>query len=220
MHITPADCIKLVLDQKTRDAKLRIYENRTQKAAFFVAAATLAVAVASGVAFRIWKFDGLAWVALFAMAISMLASAAYQMSNILPEFRRLKNLEREASDPLAKDFDGDIELIHRLSDFDRNHLSYAKAMYTNMAKHIRERSGLLVGALDKVGLLPLAATAYLSYAKAVKEGLTFGAVETIACGVIALFLFAVRMAATAQWMESVAELYAHAMTLRPEKQNA
>lgn len=86
-----------------------------------------------------------------------------------------------------------------------------------MAKHLRERIGLLVGALDKVGIVPVAVTAYLSYAKAVKDGISFGTYEWVGIAFVSLYIFAIRMSATAQWMEHVAELYDHAHTARTGK---
>ena len=218
MIITPEQTITLVLQRKTKDASLRLYQTGAQKWSFWIATGAFLAGLASGLAFRMWKVDLLAWSALLLLLLSIAACAVYQAAHILPEAAKLKNIEREVSNPLVTDFNDDMDLIQQLSKFELHHLSYAKAMYTNMAKHIRERCGLLVGALDKVGLLPLAATTYFSYAKAIKDGLSFGPIEWVAYALIALFLFAIRMTSTAQWMECISELYGHAIDIRQSRE--
>lgn len=216
--ITPSDAIAIVLERKTKDFRLKFYETTFQKVSFIGSIASLALGLITGIAFHYLHFEWLGWMALICISIASISAIAYQVAQLIPEVVKLKNPEREISSPLVEAFNDDMDLIHQLSmSFESHHLSYAKVMYANMARQIRERIGLLVGALDKIGIIPVAVTTYLSYAKAIKDGLTFGPYEWFEISFVCLYLLAIRMTATAQWMEHVAELYAHAHTVRSNR---
>lgn len=220
MLITPQQTITLVLQRKAKDATFRPYETKPQQCSFYASIYSFGVGVVAGLAFRLLSGNWLAWISLGCLLVSAIAAAAYQVAQIVPELRKLRNIEADVSAPLVAAFNDDMDLIQNLATFDPHHLSYAKAMFLGMAKHIRERCGLLVGAIDKVGLLPIAATSCFSYAKALRDGLTFGPIEWVTYAFIALFLFAVRLISTAQWMENVAELYAHAISIQARRGEA
>jgi hypothetical protein len=212
---TPSNSIKIVLDRKTTDFRLTLYETRVQKICFIGSASSLTLGFVGGIVFRIWNIDWLGWISLLAISAASVLAMAYQAAQIIPEVRKLKNPERDISDSLVSVFNDDMDLIHHLSSsFEPHHLSYAKAMYNNMARQLRERIGLLVGALDKIGVIPIVITAYISYSKAIKDGISFGPFEWIGISFVLLYLFAIRMTSTAQWMERVAEIYAHAYMIR------
>jgi len=217
--ITPSDAITLVLERKTKDFRLQFYETTFQKVSFFGSIGSLGLGVLAGCYFRYFqKIEQVGWIALFGISIASIGAIAYQIALAVPEVSKLKNPEREVSSPLVEAFNDDMDLIYQLSiSFEPHHLSYAKAMYASMAKQARERIGLLVGALDKVGLIPVAATTYLSIAKAIKDGLDFGPYQWVVVAFVCLYFLAIRMTATAQWMEHVAELYAHAHTVRSSR---
>jgi hypothetical protein len=213
--ITPQDAVTIVLEQKTTDFSVKFFDTRLQKVSFLGSIASTALGIVLGAIFRATRLEWIGWGALGCITASSLLALLYQAAQITPDLRKLRNPERQSSGPLAKAFNGDMDLIHKLAaDFEAHHLSYAKAMYTQMAKHLRERIGLIVGALDKVGVIPLAITGYLSYAKAISDGINFGSYEWLAISFVGLYLFAIRLSSTAQWMEHVAEIYAHAHTLK------
>lgn len=218
--ITPSDAVEIVLEQKTADFRLKLYETSFQKISFIVSVSSLVLGFLSGVCFRFWRIEWFGWSALVFISIASIGAMAYQVAQIIPEMIKLKNPEREVSSPLVKVFNDDMDLIHQLAtSFEAHHLSYARAMYSNMARQIRERIGLLVGALDKIGIIPIAVTTYLSYAKAIKDGLTFGPFEWIGISFVCLYLLAIRLTATAQWMEHVAEIYAHAYKIQSNQRS-
>ncbi|MBU3624752.1 hypothetical protein ICN48_00665 [Polynucleobacter sp. JS-Safj-400b-B2] len=214
--ITPRNAITLVLTAKSKDFRLKLYETTFQMVCFIGAIGLLSLGSIVGVIFRnIPSCKPLGWVALILISLSSIAAMAYNISQLIPDVAKLKNPEKEASSPLLKDFNDDMDLINGLAkSFETHHLSYAKVMYANMARQMRERIGLLVGSLDKVGLIPIFLTAYLSYAKAIKEGIAFGPVEWISIALVLLYLFAIRMVSTAQWMESISEIYDHAIMIK------
>lgn len=187
--ITPKDAITIVLASKTKDFRLRLYETPTQKFTFVGSLASIVVGIVTGLSFRYTRQEWLGWIALISIAFSSFLALAYQVAQLIPELTKLKNPERETSSPLVEMFNSDMDLIHYLSSsFEAHHLSYARAMYSSMAKHIRERIGLLVGALDKVGIVPVAVTAYLSYAKAMKDGISFGPYEWVGISFVCLYI--------------------------------
>jgi len=213
--LTPKDAVRLVLERKTKDFRLQFYETTFQELSFKGSIFSLGLGIITGISFRYSHIVWIGWLALICISIASIGAIAYQIAQIIPEATKLRNPERESSSSLVNSFNDDMDLIHQLSvNFELHHLSYAKGMYTNMARHMRERIGLLVGALDKIGVIPVAATTYFSYAKAIKDGLAFGPYEWIGIVFICLYLMAIRMTATAQWMEHVAEIYAHAQTIR------
>lgn len=216
--ITPKDAIAVVLTSKTKDFRLQLYETPLQRVTFIGSIVFIATGIVGGLCFRYTRIEWLGWLALISIVSSSVLAVAYHVAQLIPEIGKLKNPEREASNPLVEEFNTDMDLIYQLSTaFEPQHLSYARVMYSNMAKHIRERIGLLVGALDKVGIVPVTVTTYLSYAKAINNGISFGPYQWVGISFVCLYLLAIRMTTTAQWMEHIAELYDHAHTARASK---
>jgi len=214
--ITPKNAIEVVLERKTKAASFKPYETTTQKCLFWFAVAMLTAGAALGILFYFWREQVVALIALILLLLSSLFAAFYQIVLAIPEFMKLKNVEREISNPLVTEFNTDIDLVSELArDYLPHHLAYARDSYSLMAEQLRSRVALLVGAIDKVGLIPLAATVYLSGAKAFKDGIVrFGNVEWILVAIIFLYLLAIRMNATVQWMERMSLLYKQACEMK------
>jgi hypothetical protein len=177
----------------------------------------LAIGGLLGALTYLWKSKLEVLAALICLLLSAISAVAYQAATMLPELIKLKNLEREVADPFLARFDDDVDLIQELSAYDERHLHYAQSMFEIGARQMRERIGVLVGALDKVGIVPFAVTSYVTYLRTVKDGLQpFGGSEWVGVAFLALFLFAARMISVAQWMEQVACLYAEALARRTE----
>ena len=221
MLITPKNAIQIVLSKKTRDAKFKPYETRLQKWTFLVAVGLFGSGLVIALITYFWKNRCVALAGLVAMLVSQLAAVAYQLVSAIPELTKLRNIEKEVSDPLLIEFNDNMDLINELSQTcEAHHLSYARASFLLMAKQLRERIALLVGAIEKVGVIPLAITSYLAVTKAQKEGfVVFGGIEWALAGLILLYLLALRLSTTAQWMELAAELYAHAFALKSKRES-
>jgi hypothetical protein len=219
MLITPQNAIHIVLARKTKDARFKAYETTLQKWTFFIAVGLfLTGAIAAGITY-FWKNQYVALAGLFIFLGSALVAVVYQIASALPDLAKLRNVEREVSNPLLAQFNDDMDLVNELSQTcELHHLSYAKECFALMARQLRERISLLVGALEKVGIIPLALTAYLSFTKAQKDGLVvFGGIEWAFAGFIFLYLFALRLSSTAQWMELVAALYEQALAVKMKR---
>lgn len=218
--ITPKSAVEIVLSRKTKNAKFRPYETTTQKLLFWLAIGGLGTAILLALVTYVWKNEYVIAAALILVLISSFLGMGYQIASIIPEFIKLRNIEREISTPFLAKFNNDIDLINELSQTcEIHHLQYARASFSRMAKQLRERIGILVGALDKVGLIPLVITAYFAFLKAQKEGLVvFGGIDWIFTAFAFLYLLAVRMTRTAQWMEKISEIYEQAISLKSKRE--
>lgn len=216
MLITPKNAIAIVLAQKTKDASFNLYDNTLQKWLFWLASGSLLMGAGIGIASEILHNQILVLVALCCLLVSSILALAYQISTALPEIAKLRNIEKDISISLLQSFDQDMDLINELANtFELHHLSYAYVTYSLMAKQMRERIAILVGALDKVGIIPIAITGYFSLDKVLQEKLfQFGGIESILVALIFLYLLAIRMTATAQWMEQISEIYKQAISLK------
>ena len=214
--VTPKNAVEVVLDRKTKSLRFRFYETTVQKVLFWSAGGSLALGGALGMVVYVWRSPAVALAALVLLFLASLLAAAYQISMILPELMKLKNVEREFSNPLVEEFNDDIDLITELArDYRTHHLKYAHESYSLMAAQLRSRISLLVGAIDKVGLIPLGITAYISGTKALKDGLiVFGGIEWVLAGLVLLYLLSLRMNGTAQWMGRMSLLYKQALSLK------
>jgi hypothetical protein len=218
--ITPQNAIQIVLARKTKDARFCPYETILEGRLFWAALGFFSLGIALALLAYVFKNNVVIGAAMGAVGLSILFVLAYQVVSTVPDLLKLRNIEREISEPLLDQFNDDMDLINELiSTFERHHLEYARDRYCLMAKQLRERIALLVGALEKVGVIPLAVTGYLSFLKAQKEGLApFGGLEWIFVAFLGLFIFALRMATAAQWMEKIAGIYAQAVS-RYERKN-
>lgn len=221
MLITPKNAIEIVLARKTKDARFRLYETTAQKWFFWLSVGGLGAGFILAFITYFWKYQFVVVAALIALLLSSLLAVAYQVAAVLPELTKLRNIEREISNPLLIEFNNDLDLINELAqNYEPHHLSYAKTNYVLMAKQLRERISILVGAIDKVGAIPLAITGYLSFSKAQKEGfVALDGIEWILIAFLFLYLLALRMTLTAQWMEKVSEVYEQAIVLRLKRES-
>ena len=221
MLITPSKTIELVLGSKTKNADFRLYDTELQKWLFRLSVGTLGTGAALALLLYVWKNEYIMLVALCALFASSILATAYQAASLIPELAKLRNVEREISNPLLTSFNSDVDLIHELSQISElHHLNYAKANFALMAKQLRERISILVGALEKVGVIPLAITGYLSYLKVQQDKLaTFGGIEWILAAFVFLYLLAIRMTATAQWMEKVSAIYEQAAAIKAQRES-
>ena len=216
MIISPKNAIELVLDKKAKDKSFRFYETKVQKWLLWLTTASFTVCVVLGLCTYIFKNQYLMMVSLVILLLSAIFLLAFQIASTGSEFIKMRNPEKAISSNLLNTFNVDIDLINELSaTFEVHHLRYAKNCYQQMSKQLRERISVLVGAIEKVGIIPLAVTGYFSYSKAKTENLlSFGVVEWLSISFIFLYWFSIRMTFTAQWMEKVSEIYNEALKLR------
>jgi len=214
--ITPANAIELVLSRKTKSASFKPYETTIQKWCLILAIILFSAGMLFALTTYFVNYKHLKLAALLSILVAEVFGIAYQIATIVPELLMIRNIERAMSNPLMDEFNNDLDLINQLAQtFDIHHLSFAKTNFTLMAKQLRERIGILVGALEKVGLIPIATTAYFAFLKFKKAGIEpFNGIDWVFAGFVFLYIFSVRMAGTAQWMERVSNIYDQAIALK------
>jgi hypothetical protein len=214
MPVTSNHMISIVLNETTKDFQFQAHRTMVQKALFYGAIVCIVVGALTGGASVALENRLLAFAGIGAFYAGAAAVLLYQGALIWTEVRTLKNPEKAVALPLTTSFTRHMELIHNLASFQTEHLGYARDIFRRDARHLRERIGVMVGALDKVGAIPLAVTSYLSYAKIAQDSGSFGAIEVIGLAFVAFYMFAIRMVMTAQWMEAVESLFEHALAAR------
>ncbi len=219
--ITPKNAVEIVLSKKTKDAKFQPYETAAQKWCLGLSLGSFCVGIFFALSTHIWKNEYLLLTALLAVLASSLFAMAYQIASITPELAKFRNIEREVSVPFLAEFNNDVDLINELSQTcEIHHLNFARANFVLMAKQLRERIGILVGALEKVGLIPLATTAYFAFIKFQREGVEpFSGIDWVFAAFAFLYILAVRMTGTAQWMEKISEIYEQAIALKSKRES-
>ncbi|WP_130458219.1 hypothetical protein [Azospira oryzae] len=217
--ITPKNAVEMVLRKKTKEAKFQPYETTAQKWLLGFSIGSLCIGFLLALSTHLWKNEYLVFTALLFVLASSLFAMGYQIASLIPELAKFRNVEKEVATPFLAEFNNDLDLIHDLSQTcEIHHLSFAKANFVLMAKQLRERIGILVGALEKVGLIPLATTGYFAFLKTQKDGLQpFSDIDWVFAAFAFLYLVAVRMMGTAQWMEKMAEIYEHAIVLKSKR---
>lgn len=206
--ITPKSAIDRVLAHKAKSSKLTLYDTKFEKLLLSLTSGLVVIGaiVGAGAAYsgsKFWELTALLLV--FAAEISFIV---YQLVSLIPDLLKLRNPERSFIAPYGEVFNDDVDLIAELAScHDEKHLRYAAQYFALSAEQLRTRIGLLVGAIEKVGLIPLGVTTYLSITKLAKEGAVFGGAEWFLLGLILFYLFSVRMGLVAQWLDRTALLF-------------
>lgn len=210
--ITPKHAVERVLAQKTQPFSLIPYDNKLQKLLFFSAIGAIGIGLVN-------KFFGNNYAVIsvkFFLLIAIVLVLLYQISMLFSSMKELRHSEKSISNPIVKEFDSDIDLISELSkDFLEHHLEYAKNSFAQTADQLRERIGLLVGAIEKVGVFPLGIAAYLSVQEAVnKKVVIFSEIEIMLFGLIVLYLFAIYLVTVSHKLDQIVLIYDQALSLK------
>ena len=219
MIITPQNAIEFVLEKKAKDKPFKIYKTELEKILFWCCILTFLAGVVFGGSTYFFKNKYFFIIGILSLFASIILMLLFQVVSAIPELLKFKNPEKDISTNLLNNFNEDLDLINELSTtFEIHHLRYAYNCYQYMARQLRERISLLVGALSKVGIIPLAVTCYFSYSKIRSNNqIIFDKVEWFLVSLILLYLLAIRMTFTAQWMEQVAEIFNESIKIKENK---
>lgn len=212
MIVTPKDILASILEGESKPMSLKPWENRTQFILFMVSAISLCFGFFCAAATHIWSEKLLAYTSLIFLIIAMVGSAAYQLAVVIPALKVLRHSEKNLTSPATERFNNDIDRISSLArDFERHHLEYARDRLTLIADQLRSRISFLVGAIEKVGILPLAVTGYLSAEKILSDSkLTSSGVECAFGALIALYLMAIHLLLVSQRLDRLVLIVRHA----------
>lgn len=214
MDDTSPNCVTFLLRRRAADPRSRFAASSAQRWTLIAASATFTLGIAAGLAFKMFHAIPSAQPALALLLLTQLLAAASMIAVMLPDLKALKDLNRTVARPIEEAFHSDLGTIQGLAYYPRHELEHAKDQFERGARRLRERSALLVGALDKVGILPLGLTAYLTFSQVIRDGFDVGPLAWVSFGIAGVYLLATRAVQVAQWMEQAATLFGRAIELQ------
>lgn len=218
--LTPRSAIERVLVSTTRAKKFTFYETGFQKVCFCLSVLFVLIGVILGVVTYFVENRYFALIGIVFILVGEGFFLTYLGAQMIPELWKMRDLEKEFIDPYAERFNDEIDLISDLaSSHQARHLTYAASSFSLLAEQLKTRIALLVGAIDKVGIIPLGITTYFSSTKISKEMVVFGSVDWVLAALVLLYLFALRMSLVAQWLERQAALFRTAAEQRKTSAN-
>lgn len=127
--------------------------------------------------------------ALILVLLAQLAGILFQLSFAFEAFKFFKAPTRHFLEPITKSSVRDYELAEYFSRFTESQLYYVKERLLLESKHIHSRVSLLVGALDKVGIIPVLVTWILASFKYIASGsIVFEQIDWLVYGLLGLYL--------------------------------
>lgn len=150
-------------DKTTRGIR-KPYDNNVQKWLFRIMVIFFILAILAALATHFKPLQGAAKAAsLFFVVISQLSGFAYNISMIFLGIKTLISPTKEFMEPASERAEHDFRLAEILSRFDKDQLQFAKNKLEQEALHMRGRIAFLVGAIEKVGILPIVVTTIISF---------------------------------------------------------
>jgi len=215
MIITPQSSIEKVLHQKTKPLSISPSFTKAQKFWLKASGITLLIGVVLGLLNHLLKNEIVGIWSIWFLLGSMISAVCYQISLLAPMLKEMKHSEKTIAENILSEFNSDIELIQSLSkDCSEHHLSFAKQNFMQLSNHLKSRINLLVGAIEKVGIIPLAIASYYSYQKISNgELISFGAIEIITTSIVILYLFSIHMVTVSHKFERIALIFDEALEL-------
>jgi hypothetical protein len=166
---------KNILEDILRELSYKTFGNRWQRWFIKLASWTMGLyVITSAGAFVAFKFmeaklpglillrvtEALVVISVLSVMLSALAVVAPKL------IRYFRHAERAELEPVLDSFDKELDLISHLANtYERHDLEYAQERVALEAGQSRSWKALCVGALDKVGIFPLAVAAYFSWQK-------------------------------------------------------
>lgn len=156
---------------------------------------------------------GLAAVTIF--SIGVVTTSVSAVPSAIQSIREWKSLETETITAVQKNvtrWHGAI--LHIRETYTHEQLSFAKRYVSDVASQLRGRLSLFIGALEKVGVIPMLATTAITLANFSKDGAIPLAWWTAAAVAGVFYLFALRLVDLAFTFERFALILDHAATKR------
>jgi hypothetical protein len=191
---------KNILEDMLRELSFKPFVNRWQrwffKVAFWTMVLSIITMVVGVVSFQVWGAKlpapilllgilGLPPISGFSLMLSALVVVVPKL------FRYYNHAEQAELEPVLDSFDKELDLINHLANnYERHDLEYAQERVALEVGQSRSWKALCVGALDKVGLFPLAVVAYFSWQKLrAEQPLVFSGLPEVEWGVVATLVF-------------------------------
>lgn len=172
--------------------KARPYHTKFQKVTFrlmlFFFVSALLVALSTWV---VGPYQWQKFTALLLVALCQLTSLAYQLSFVFDGIKIFKAPARHFLEPVTKSSARDYGLANSMARFKKDQLSYAKNRLELEKSQMVGRTGFLVGAIEKVGIIPVSVTWFIAAHKFVADKvLDFGKVDLLVYGLMGIYMMA------------------------------
>lgn len=166
---------------------------------------------------RYWKEAWLVWASMAALGGGTIGSVIFTVFGTREILQGLKRFEIDALTEAEVRIAARFRLAQRIgAEFDAKQIKFAKAYLQAGCNDVRSRIGMGVGALEKIGLLPLGASTLVALAKMYESS----PVATFWCiGALVLLLFylgAMRILGATQTIERLVLVLSHAETYAAE----
>ena len=184
------DVFKDIWEHDTKNKKpTRPYENRFQKWAFWLMVGTFALGLLVALSTKVVETDWQKITALLLVIVSQVVALVYQLSLALQSFRFFREPTRHFLQPLTLLAAQDYQLANGMVRFERNQLEYVLARLRLEISQMKARVGLLVGAVETVGLVPVAVTtAFSAYGFFADGKLRFQEIDWIVYALMGLYV--------------------------------
>lgn len=159
----------------------------------------------------LWKQPILVLFALGAMVVGEVGAVICSFSGARTTWAELKRFDHEILSGAAKRMSDRYLLAKRISErFDEKEIAFAKDYLQSVCAHMRSRIGLMIGALDKVGIIPLAVSSLVALVKVYGNG-TFASAWYAGAFVLLLFYVgSLKMLGSAYTIERFVVVLSHA----------
>lgn len=168
--------------------------NAWQKSTFCGGIVFFVLTLLLAIAFNISPNDDIAHLAMVALLIMYAFFFAYQLTLIAPELRKISGAERTLLESTINQFSDDIKRVNWIAkNFDEIDIKFAQKRLSLTREQLQHRISLIVGVIEKVGLVPIGVSAYITIAKLRTEetNLDFSAMEWVGMGLAFLYFFAI-----------------------------
>lgn len=160
---------------------------------------------------HLWKQPFLVFFALGAMVVGEIGAVICSFSGARTTWAELKRFDHEMLSGAAKRLSNRYVLAKRIAErFDEKQIAFAKDYLQSVCAHMRSRIGLMIGALDKVGIIPLAVSSLVALVKVYGNGAFAGVWYAGAFVLLLFYVGSMKMLGTAYTIERFVVVLTHA----------
>ncbi len=175
-------------DNKNKNP-IRLYESSFQKWTFWLMVGSFSLGLVVALSTKFVDTDWQKITALLLVIISQVVALVYQLSFAFQSFRFFREPARQFLEPLTAIAVRDYRFAKDMMRFERNQLEYMLARLRLEIAQMKSRVGLLVGAVETVGLVPVAVTTTLSvYGYFSDEKIKFQEIDWIVYALMGLYV--------------------------------
>jgi hypothetical protein len=171
----PKNVLEDVMRSMFRSQRWKFFMSRPQKWFFWSAMAAIGGTCLFALLFSKASWPQTQWpwwgkLGLLSLLIVYVSFTLYIFAGAVWSLRLALHPERAWLGPAVESFDEELGLMaHFAQTYERRDLAYALDLVTLTVTHLRSRIALLIGALDKVGVIPLAVGAYFPIRELLKN---------------------------------------------------